>query len=673
MARDQLDAPEESLPSFWSELAELGWLGLHLSEEVGGQGYGLPEVAVVLEELGRVVAPGPFLPSVFAAAVIDAFASEEVRSRWLPRLAAGTSVGAVGFGPLVLGAGLADVFVLAEGSDMVIVARDEVEVSPRRNLDLTRRGAQVVLRVEPGARLVGSRSQALALGWALAAAEAVGLAHACTDMAVDYAKVREQFGRVIGSFMAVKHHCADMKVQADLATAVAWDAAQANADPGPEAELASAVAASVALPAAVFCSQMNIQVHGGIGYTWEHDAHLFMRRAGALRALFGPVDQAREDVFDLQSAGVERHVRLDLPPEAEQFRTEVRSFQTSVRNLSADKQRLRLVESGYLVPHWPTPWGRSAGPVEQLVIDEELAGLRRPNLGIGGWVTLTIAQHGSPEQVHRWIRRSLLGEDRWCQLFSEPNAGSDAAGIRTRGTRVEGGWRVNGQKLWTSGAQFCTHGFATVRTDPDAPKHQGITMMGIELKAEGVTVRPLRTITGDSGFNEVFFDDVFVPDDDVVGPVDGGWTVARATLGNERVTIGGGGVVGSDAAELVPLANRLHPGDRGVARQLGALLAEGQAMKLLNVRSVIKSVIGSEPSPEGNVTKLLNSEHGQRVAGLAFELAGDQSAVVDGEEGSRASTWISTRSLSIAGGTSEIARNQIGERLLGLPREPFLK
>lgn len=151
VARDQLDAPEESLPSFWSELAELGWLGLHLSEEVGGQGYGLPEVAVVLEELGRVVAPGPFLPSVFAAAVIDAFASEEVRSRWLPRLAAGTSVGAVGFGPLVLGAGLADVFVLAEGSDMVIVARDEVEVSPRRNLDLTRRGAQVVLRVEPGA------------------------------------------------------------------------------------------------------------------------------------------------------------------------------------------------------------------------------------------------------------------------------------------------------------------------------------------------------------------------------------------------------------------------------------------------------------------------------------------------------------------------------------------
>jgi alkylation response protein AidB-like acyl-CoA dehydrogenase len=311
------------------------------------------------------------------------------------------------------------------------------------------------------------------------------------------------------------------------------------------------------------------------------------------------------------------------------------------------------------------------------VIDEEFAaaGAERPDMSIGGWVTLTFTQHGTDEQRERWTRPSLLGETRWCQLFSEPNAGSDAAGVQTRGTPVDGGWLVNGQKLWTSGAQFCTHGFATVRTDPDAAKHAGITMMAIDLHATGVSINPLRSIGGQAGFNEVFFDDVFVPDDDVVGPVNGGWSVARATLGNERVSIGSGRVTARDADEgvLFRLAERL-PDDAATAAvpRIGAVLAEGQAMKLINLRTVVRAISGSEPSPEGNVTKLLNSEHGQRVAELALALAGAQGAVSDGID-EVASRWISIRSLSIAGGTSEIARNQIGERLLGLPREPGLK
>jgi 3-oxochol-4-en-24-oyl-CoA dehydrogenase len=295
-------------------------------------------------------------------------------------------------------------------------------------------------------------------------------------------------------------------------------------------------------------------------------------------------------------------------------------------------------------------------------------------MGIGGWVTLTFTQHGTDDQRNRWTRPSLLGETRWCQLFSEPTAGSDAAGVQTRGTQVEGGWLVNGQKLWTSGAQFCTHGFATVRTDPEAPKHAGVTMMAIDLKGPGVTIRPLRSIAGQAGFNEVFFDDVFVPDDDVVGPINAGWTVARATLGNERVTIGTGRVGGRATDETLPfrLAKALPDGGAAAAPRIGAVMAEGQAMKLIGLRTVIRAVSGSEPSPEGNVTKLLNSEHGQRVAELSMMLATSQGAVTDTADGA-SSRWVSIRSLSIAGGTSEIARNQIGERLLGLPREPGLR
>ncbi len=679
-AQVSLDSPDDSAPDIWKALAEPGLFGLHIPVAYGGQGYGLSELAVVVEQLGQFVCPGHYLSTCGASAVIAAVGEDELSRRWLPGLADGSTVGGLGMGPWVLGGGLADVVVLIGPDHVTVATRDDLDVRPHENLDLTRRVAHVSLRPDSRPLVVeGMGRRATAIVRTLVAAEASGLAQAATTMAVEYAKVRQQFGRVIGSFMAVKHHCANMKVQAELATAAAWDAAQAanlGPDESPEAEFAAATAAAVALPAAIFCAETNIQVHGGIGFTWEHPAHLFLRRAGALAALFGPVPAVREHVFRLAASGASRRLALDLPLEAETYRNEVRAFLEELAPLSVADRRVRLVDSGYLVPHWPSPWGRDAGPVEQLVIDEEFerAGVRRPDLGIGGWVTLTFTQHGTPEQVARWTRPSLLGETMWCQLFSEPNAGSDAAGIQTRGTKVDGGWLVNGQKLWTSGAQFCTHGFATVRTDPEAPKHQGITMMAIDLKGPGVTIRPLRSIAGPSGFNEVYFDDVFVPEDDVVGDINAGWTVARATLGNERVSIGSGRstVRNTDARSLIEVAQRQGPADPGIARDVGALLAEGQAIRMINLRTVSRAVIGVEPSPEGNVTKLLNSEHAQRVAELAMVLSGPTGAVTDADQ-SPVLQWIGVRGLTIAGGTSEIGRNQIGERLLGLPREPGLR
>ena len=565
-ARALLDAPAESLPGAWKEMADLGWLGLHLPEAHGGSGFGLAELAIVVEALGAAIAPGPFLPTVWASAVIAATAPEALQSALIPGLADGSVRGAVGLDEttgLVLGAGLADLFLLPRGDDLVVAARDDVTVTMPANTDSTRRVGTVTLTAPPAAERVlsGARATAVTLGRLLAAAEATGGAQTCVTMASEYAKVREQFGRVIGMFQAVKHQAADMLVATELATAAAWDAART--EPGtPEFELAVAVAATQALPAFVLCAEKNIQLHGGIGFTWEHDAHIILKRAVALAAVFGPVGAIEADVARLTDAGVVGAHAVELPPEAETYRAEVRAFIDSYRALPDDQQLGAFLDSGYALAHWPKPWGRAASAVEQLVIDEELdaAGVRRPQYGIGGWVIQTITQHANSDQIERWIRPSLEHEYVWCQLFSEPGAGSDAAGIRTKATKTDGGWIVNGQKVWTSGAAFCNRGFATVRTDPDKPKHDGISMMVIDLHAAGVEVRPLREASGGEMFCEVFFDDVFVSDDDVVGPVDGGWKVARSTLGNERVSIGSGTGMGEGAFDLLDLVHRYAPG-----------------------------------------------------------------------------------------------------------------
>ena len=382
------------------------------------------------------------------------------------------------------------------------------------------------------------------------------------------------------------------------------------------------------------------------------------------------------DLTDLTRAGVQRHRSVDLPPEAEPLRESVRAFAAETVALDGAARHRALLDSGYAVPHWPAPWGRDAGAIEQLVIEQEFAqaGLSRPSYGITGWVILTLVQHATDDQVARWVRPALAQELTWCQLFSEPDAGSDAAGVTARATRVDGGWLVNGQKVWTSGAHLAGFGLATVRTDPDAAKHDGITTMVIDMHAEGVEVRPLRMPTGNSEFNEVFFDDVLVPDDDVVGPVNGGWHVARATLGNESVSIGGGDGAMTMPASMIVAALDASPGrlDGGAAR-VGRYAATHQAMSLLNLRAANRAVAGGEPGPEGAITKLVLSELGHDAAAMLHELCGTEGAFLDGAAAVSSMLVLMHRALSIAGGTSEIKRNQIGERILGLPRDPLIR
>jgi alkylation response protein AidB-like acyl-CoA dehydrogenase len=689
-ARSLLEAETAERPAFWKDLANLGWLGLHLPEEHGGSGYGLPELVVVVEGLGRSVAPGPFVPTVIASAVVAAAGDDALKARLLPGLGDGTTTGAVGLGGsltvdggtvsgsagVVLGAQLADVLLLKAGDDIVVVdARgDGVTVETPKALDPSRRSSRVTLDGAPADVLAGAARVAVDLYRTILAAEAVGVAEECTQLGAEYAKVRIQFGRPIAMYQAVKHHLANMKVATEMATAAVWDAARAAATGGDQLTYAAAVAATLAAPAADLCANLNTQVHGGIAITWEHDAHLFMRRATTLLH-FLDSEAAALDLAATVRRGVVRAKAIELPPEAEPIREEVRAFAQSIKDLPADQQRDKLIETGYVMPHWPKPYGRDAGPVEQLVIEQEFgdAGIKRPQYGITAWNILTLIQYANQDQLDRWVMPALKQDVIWCQLFSEPEAGSDAAGIKTKGTRVEGGWLVNGQKVWTSGAHYSGFGFATVRTNPDAPKHEGITMMVIDMHAPGVEVRPLKMTTGNSEFNEVFFTDVFVPDDDVVGPVDGGWTVARATLGNESISIGGGGGGMAMPGPQVLAAFDANP-DRveGGEARVGRYIADHQAIGLLNLRSANRAVEGAGPGPEGAMTKLVLSELGHEAAAILTQLSGEESVFMEGAGLMSNMLVLMHRGMSIAGGTSEIKRNQIGERILGLPRDPLI-
>ncbi len=696
-ARSLLDAADEGRPGFWQHLVELGWLGLHVDEEHGGSGYGLPELVVVIEELGRAVAPGPFVPTVIASAVIAKDGTAEQKSRLLPGLIDGTVTAGIGLdgkvevkddpknriadgeAGIVLGAGLAELLLIAAGDDVLVLdrGRDGVSVEVPDNFDPTRRSGRVRLQnvsVTDADILPGARISALARARTLLAAEAVGGASDCVDAAVAYAKVRQQFGRTIATFQAVKHHCANMLVAAESATAAVWDASRAAGEDEEQFRLIAAVAAALALPAYARNAELNIQVHGGIGFTWEHDAHLHLRRALVTASLFGGDAPAR-DVFERTAAGAHRENSLDLPAEAEELRTSVRADAAEIAALDKAAQRDRLIETGYVMPHWPKPWGRAADAVEQLVIEEEFraAGIKRPDYSITGWVILTLIQHGTPWQIERFVEKALRQDEVWCQLFSEPEAGSDAASVKTRATRVDGGWKINGQKVWTSGAQYCARGLATVRTDPDAPKHAGITTVIIDMKAPEVEVRPLRQITGGSEFNEVFFNDVFVPDEDVVGAPNSGWTVARATLGNERVSIGGSGSFYEGLAEkLVELAQQHADRLAGAEVRVGYYLAEDHALRLLNLRRAARSVEGAGPGPEGNVTKLKLAEHMVEGGAISASLLGPEVALLDGPGAVVGRMIMGSRGMTIAGGTSEVTRNQIAERILGMPRDPLI-
>jgi len=722
VVRAAAEAPDSGsalyLDSLAPGLAEQGLLGLHLPDEDGGQGYGLPELAVAAEELGRALVPGAFLPTVWASAVL---AAAGVTGKLVTGLADGSKTGAVGLvagltgspgpggaaeaagtgaGPAagglvvegecgpVLGAGLADLVIVPvqteDGEVWAAIDAGSLGITVAESLDLTRPVARV--RAEQAAvpadrLLTGLDRRAVAsLAAILFGAEACGIADWVTRAASEYAKIRHQFGRPIGQFQAVKHRCARMLTAAEQAAAAVWDAARTE-PAGPQREFAAGVAAVVAVDAAAWCAHQYIQVLGGIGYTWEHEAHLYYRRALSLRALLGSSDEWAERVAGLALSGVSRPVQVELPGGDAQLRAQIREELSAIAGLAGAERTRRLAADGWVVPHLPRPWGRDAGALEQVVIAQEMraAGVRVPGLAIGAWVVPALIQYGTSEQQQRFLPPTLRGDFLWCQLFSEPGAGSDLAGLTTRAVRADGGWKLTGQKIWTSLAKQAAWAICIARTDPAAPKHDGITYFLVDMSSPGVEVRPLREITGDSLFNQVFLDEVFVPDDCVVGEVNGGWRVARTTLANERVSLSQTWTFGSGVPELLKVAQAAAGPPLG---QVGALVCEGHAIDLLGLRVTLKQLSGTEPGATGSVRKLLGMRHAQQIAELCLAMSGPDGALGGGGASagvSRSGTpngahWarqvLMTQALTIGGGTTDIQLNIIGERILGLPRDP---
>jgi alkylation response protein AidB-like acyl-CoA dehydrogenase len=367
---------------------------------------------------------------------------------------------------------------------------------------------------------------------------------------------------------------------------------------------------------------------------------------------------------------------FELPPDDDPRRLAVRSWIGE----NPKPTNRQIAESGYVVPHWPAPWGLDADPIHQLIIDDELkaGGIRRPSNQIGiGWGGPTILHAGTQEQKDRYLFPLLAAEEIWCQLFSEPEAGSDLAALRTKAVLDGDEWVVNGQKIWTSMGHLSQFGILIARTDPEAAKHNGITYFICPMDLPGIEIRPIVEMTGDHNFNEVFFTDVRIPAANVVGEVNNGWSLAKVTLGNERVSLSSGGVLwglGPTAFDLLDKVRAEGGCDDPLVRQrLAELHTEATLLDLIRFRTISARIKGEQPGPEASIRKILADEHGQHAMALAKDLKGAEGMLFGDMTGAR-DTWdfgyLFSIALTIGGGTGEVQRNILGERVLGLPADP---
>ena len=369
---------------------------------------------------------------------------------------------------------------------------------------------------------------------------------------------------------------------------------------------------------------------------------------------------------------------VQVPAEDDGRRLEVRAWLAANRRPTGRE----LADVGYVAPHWPAPWGLDADPELQLVIDEELirAGVERPDNAIAvGWAGPTILAGGTRAQQERWLPGILDGSEEWCQLFSEPEAGSDLASLRTRAELDGDEYVVNGQKIWSTWANRSQWGILLARTDPTAAKHKGISYFVLDMATPGIEVRRIIEMTGGNHFNETFLTDVRIPVANRIGEENDGWRLATVTLGNERVSLSEGGVLwgmGPDPHQCFDEIRARGGGTDPLWRQRSARAhTDTRLIGLLGDKIIEATIEGRDPGPEASIRKALADVHGQDLMGLIKDLSGPAGMVgLQTEEAEEVDPWhwgyLFSRALTIGGGTSEIQRNILGERLLGLPREP---
>ncbi|MEB4211228.1 acyl-CoA dehydrogenase [Mycobacterium sp. 94-17] len=700
------------LPGWWDALVANGFHAVHLPEELGGQGGRSLDAACVLEAAGKSLLPGPLLPTV-AAGAVALLAEPTPRAQSLLReLASGVPAAIVlpdgglrarpGDGHWLIGgasevtAGVCAARVVLVGArtpdgDVVWALIDSenpmATVESVRGTDLV--GDAGILRLDDyrvtGADVLAGidaeRAGCVVVG--LVAAMMAGIAQWCVETVTAHLRIREQFGKVIGTFQALQHSAAMLLVNSELATAAAWDAVRAVDEPLDQHRIAAAGAAVIAVSPIPDLVLDALTMLGAIGFTWEHDVHLYWRRAISLAGSIGPANRWARRLGEL-TCTQNRDMSVNLGDAQKEFRGWVAETLDAAMQLRNDKpaphgdyehlatgpQRTLIADAGLMAPHWPAPWGVDADPLKQLIIDEEFAkrpGLVRPSLNIAEWILPSVIRAASKDLQEKLIPPTQRGDILWCQLFSEPGAGSDLASLTTRATKVDGGWRINGHKIWTSLAQYADLGALLARTDPDAGKHRGIGYFILDMRSPGVEIQPIKTATGQAHFNEVFLGDVFVPDEMLLGGAGDGWSLAIATMAEERTAIGGY-VKFDRAVALRRLAAQPGPDRDDALRELGELDAYTNAIRALGVRETIRLLDGQASGAASSIAKVAMNVLLRRTFRATLQLTG-QIVMVDDPDAAVVEPYLHLPAELIGGGTREIQLNIIAQMILGLPRK----
>lgn len=702
---DALAAGE--LPSWWDELVSNGFHAVHLPESYGGQGGGLLDAACVLEAAGKVCLPGPLLPTVTAGAVGMLAEATPAREALLHALGSGAPAAVAlpeyasftahqvddgwlisGVSEVISGACSARLVLIRAGEKWLAVdtTRPEVATRAASGTDLLTDLGTLTLTDYPvaaGDVLAGidsGRAEWLTVG--LAAAVSAGIADWCVEEVTAHLRTREQFGKPIGTFQALQHKAAMLLVNSELAGAAAWDAIRASTDTPDQHRMAAAAAALIAITPCPEAVLDTLTMFGAIGFTWEHDLHLYWRRATGIAASIGAATGWARNLGELAITG-QRDFHVDLGG-AEEFRAEISATLNAASALRNDgpgrqgdyahfetgPQRTMIADAGLIAPHWPPPWGIDATPLQQLILIEEFAkrpGLVRPSLGIAEWILPSLLAAAPETLQQQLIPPTQRGELAWCQLFSEPGAGSDLASLTTRATKVDGGWRINGHKIWTSCAQRADYGALLARTDPDAAKHRGIGYFIVDMRSPGVEVQPILQVTGADEFSEVFLADVFVPDQMLLGEPTGGWQLAVATMAEERSAISGY-VEFDRAVALRRLAAAAGDERDDAVRAIGELDAYSNAIKALGVRETIGLLDGQGRGAASSIAKVAMNILLRRTFQATLATAGRLAMVTDSDPAVVEPYLLSPAEL-IGGGTNEIQLNVIAQMILGLPRK----
>jgi alkylation response protein AidB-like acyl-CoA dehydrogenase len=711
--RDSFDTlAAGQLPAWWDALVGNGFHAVHLPEHLGGQGGRLIDAACVLESAAKALLPGPLLPTVATGAVALLADTAPAAESLVRALASGASAAVVlpgdgdfkaradgqrwritGASEAIAGACSARVILLAArtGDGEVVwvpvhTGRPTAAVESANGTDLVADvgtvrlddygadGSEVLTGIDP------DRAESVVLG--LAASTTAGIAQWCVEAVTAHLRTREQFGKIIGTFQALQHSAAMLLVNSELATAAAWDAVRAAGESIDQHRLAAAAAAVIAISPAPDLVLDALTMFGAIGFTWEHDLHLYWRRAISVAASIGPANRWARRLGQL-TCTQQRDMSVDLGAAEAEFRSWVAQTLDSALELRNDQpglqgdydyfergpQRTLIAQAGLIAPHWPAPWGLDAGPLKQLVIDEEFAkrpDLVRPSLGIAEWILPSVLRAASKELQEKLIPPTQRGEIAWCQLFSEPGAGSDLAALITRATKVDGGWKINGHKIWTSAAHRADFGALLARTDATARKHRGIGYFILDMRSPGIEIQPIKTATGDAHFNEVFLTDVFVPDDMLLGGRTEGWNLAIATMAEERSAISGY-VKFDRAAALRRFASEPGPDRDDALLALGELDAYTNAIKALGVRETIRLLDGQASGPASSIAKVAMNVLLRRTFEATLRLTGKLGMVADSTP-AIVEPYLHLPAELIGGGTREIQLNIIAQMILGLPR-----